>query len=106
MLLSTFQVMTPILKATHDREHFAVIDLVISFDLIEGLGNKGTGIPFLVVLKNTENASSSEARRVSFHSKGFSGIGVVQNRFRSETFFEVVEREFFVFAPLPFLIFS
>src|ERR1700677_2189592 len=98
--------MTPILKATHDREHFAVIDLVIPFDFIEGLGNEGAGIPFLVVLKNTENASSSEARRVSFHSKGFSGIGVVKDRFGGEMFLEVIECEFLVFAPLPFLIFS
>src|SRR6202453_3191062 len=98
--------MTPVLKATHDRKHFSVIDLVISFDFIERFRNEGAGIPFLVVLKNTEGASSSEARRVSFNSEGFSGIGVVQNRFRSETFLEVVERKFFVFAPLPFLIFS
>src|ERR1700677_420493 len=68
-LLSTFQIMTPVLKATHDREHFAVIDLIISFDFLEGLGNEGAGIPLLVVFKNTENASSSEARRVSFPPK-------------------------------------
>src|ERR1700677_2951385 len=80
-LLDAFQVMTPVLKATHDREHFAVIDLVIPFDFIEGFGNEGAGIPFLIVLKYTENASSSEARRVSFNPEGFSGIGVMKNRF-------------------------
>src|SRR6202453_1228043 len=98
--------MTPVLKATHDREHLAVVDLVISFDLIERFGNEGAGIPLLVVLKNTKNASSSEARRVSFNSEGFSRIGVVKDRFGGETFLEVIECEFFVFAPLPFLIFS
>src|SRR6202453_1411532 len=98
--------MTPVLKATHYGEHLSIIDLVISFDFVEGFRNEGAGIPLLVVLKNTENASSSKARRVSFNSEGFSGIGVMQNRFRSETFLEIIERKFFVFAPLPFLIFS
>src|ERR1700677_4217733 len=98
--------MTPVLKATHDREHFAVIDLVIPFDFIEGLGNEGAGIPLLVVLENTENASSSEARRVSFNPEGFSGIRIVKDRLRGKTILEIIERQFFVFAPLPFLIFS
>src|SRR5271154_5807634 len=98
--------MTTVLKATHDREHFSIIDFVISFDFIERFGNEGAGIPLLVVLKNTEDTSSSEARRVSFNSEGFRGIGVMEDRFRGETLLEVVERKFFVFAPLPFLILS
>src|ERR1700677_2532842 len=105
-LLSAFQIMTPVFKATHDREHFSIIDFVISFDFIEGLGNEGAGIPFLVVLKNTEDISSSEARRVSFNSEGFRGIRVMEDRFGGETLLEVVEHKFFVFAPLPFLILS
>src|ERR1700677_2167322 len=98
--------MTPVLKATHDREHLAVIDLVISFDFIEGFGNEGAGIPLLVVLQNAEDTSSSEARRVSFNSEGFCGIRVVQDWLRGKTILEIIERQFFVFSPLPFLIFS
>src|SRR5271154_53851 len=96
----------PVFEASHYREHLVIIDLVISFDFIEGFGNEGAGIPLLVILKNTEDTSSSKARRVSFNSEGFRGIGVVEDRFRGETLLEVVERKFFVFAPLPFLILS
>src|ERR1700677_1942788 len=106
MLFGTLQIVTPVLKATHDREHFSIIDLVISFDFIEGFGNEGAGIPFLVILQNTEDTSSGKARRISFNSEGFRGIGIMEDWFRGETLLEVVERQFFVFAPFPFLILS
>src|ERR1700677_3741281 len=40
-LLGSLQIVTPVFKASHDREHFSIIDLVISFDFIEGFGNEG-----------------------------------------------------------------
>src|ERR1700677_2796906 len=102
----SFQIVTPVFKASHYREHFSIVDLVISLDFIEGFGNEGAGIPLLVILQNTEDASCGKARRVSFNSEGFRGIGIMEDRFRGETLFEVIERKFFIFAPLPFLIFS
>src|ERR1700677_2829272 len=103
-LLGALQIVTPVFKASHDREHFSIVDLIISFDFIEGLGNEGTGIPFLIILQNTEDASSSKARRVSFNSEGFRGIGIMEDRFRGETLLEVIKCKFFVFIPFPFLI--
>src|SRR5271154_1952646 len=94
----------PVFEASHYREHFVIIDLIILFDFIEGFGNEGAGIPLLVILQNTEDASSRKARRVSFNSEGFRGIGIMEDQFRGETLLEVIERKFFVFAPLPFLI--
>src|ERR1700677_2739091 len=106
MFLGSLQIVTPVFKASHYREHFSIVDFVILFDFIEGFGNEGAGIPFLVILQNTEDTSSSKARRVSFNSEGFRGIEIMEDWFRGETLLEVVERKFFVFAPLPFLILS
>src|SRR5271154_2001639 len=96
----------PVFEASHYREHLVIIDLVISFNFIEGFGNEGAVIPLLVILQNTEDASCGKARRVSFNSEGFRGIKIMEDRFRGETLLEVIERKFFVFAPLSFLIFS
>src|SRR5271154_2413286 len=49
-LFSAFQIVTPVLEASHYGEHLAIINFVIAFDFIEGLGNEGAGIPFLVIL--------------------------------------------------------
>src|ERR1700677_3787407 len=96
----------PVFKASHYREHLSIINLVISLDFIERFGNEGAGIPFLVILQNTEDASRGKARRVSFNSEGFGGIRIMEDQFGGEVLLEVIERKFFVFAPLPFLILS
>src|ERR1700677_631901 len=106
MFFGSFQIVMPVFEALHYREHFSIIDFVISFDFIEGFGNEGTGIPLLVILQNTEDASSSKARRVSFNSEGFRGIGIMEDRFRGETLLEIIKRKFFVFVTFPFLILS
>src|SRR6202453_1543748 len=104
MFFGSLQIVTPVFEASHYREHFSIVDFVISLDFIEEFGNEGAGIPLLVILQNTEDASSGRARRVSFNSEGFRGIGIMEYRFRGEMLLEVIECEFFVFAPFPFLI--
>src|ERR1700677_3631620 len=106
MFLGSLQIMTSVFKASHYREHFSIVDFVILFDFIKGFRDEGAGIPFLVILQNTEDASSGKARRVGFNSEGFRGIGIMEYRFRGKTFLEIVEYKFFIFAPVPFLIFS
>src|ERR1700677_5060606 len=106
MFLSSLQIVTPVFKASHYREDFLIVNLVISLDFIEGFGNEGAGIPFLVILQNTEDASCGKAQRVSFNSEGFRRIGIMEDQFRGETLLEVIEHKSFIFAPLPFLILS
>src|ERR1700677_2342703 len=106
MFFGSFQIVMPVFEALHYREHFSIIDFVISLDFIKGFGDEGAGIPLLVILQNTEDASCGKARRVSFNSEGFRGIGIMEDWFRGKTLLEVIERKFFVFTPLPFLILS
>src|ERR1700677_515367 len=104
MFLCSLQIVMPVFEASHYREHLAIIDLIISFNFIEGFGNEGAGISLLVILQNTEDASCGKARRVSFNSERFGGIEIMKDWFGGETLLEVIECKFFVFTPLPFLI--
>src|SRR6202453_3223600 len=38
--LGSLQIVTPVFKASHYREYFPIVDLVISLDFIEGFGNE------------------------------------------------------------------
>src|ERR1700677_466719 len=96
----------PVFKASHYREYFSIVDFVISLDFIKGLRDEGAGIPLLVILQSTEDASSCKTRRIGFNSEGFRGIGIMEDWLRGETLLKIVERKFFIFAPLPFLILS
>src|ERR1700677_1464860 len=86
MFFGSLQIVMPVFKASHYREHFLIVNLIISLNFIEGFGNEGAGIPFLVILQNTEDASHGKARRISFNSEGFAGIGIMEDQFRGETF--------------------
>ena len=50
MVFGSLQIMMPVFKAPHYREHFSIVDFIISFDFIKGFGDEGAGIPLLVIL--------------------------------------------------------
>src|ERR1700677_3930637 len=50
VFLGSLQIVTPVFKASHYREHFLIIDFVVPFNFIKGFGDESTGIPLLIIL--------------------------------------------------------
>jgi hypothetical protein len=69
-VVSSFKVMSPLLKSSDDGKHLGIVYLIVSLDRIECSQQEGNWVPGIVIAQLLgENCSSSDARAVSFESK-------------------------------------
>ena len=72
--------MSPVFESSDDGEEFLVVDIVVSFCGVEGLGVVShwsfSSCPFMLLV---EDCSGGEGRSVNFQGKLFQRVGSVQD---------------------------
>ena len=62
------EIFSPVGKGTHDGEEFAIMNVVVSFDIAKGFRGEGNRAPF-VILKLGEDGTSGIAGAICFNAE-------------------------------------
>ncbi|EJF55266.1 hypothetical protein DICSQDRAFT_74825, partial [Dichomitus squalens LYAD-421 SS1] len=100
----TFEVVTPRLQGTDNREHLLVVDLVVPFSIVHGLGVVCDRVKLSIIALLGQDHTGGVPGGVDLNSCFPFRVIDAEDRTFTEPSFDLVERALLFLAPLPGVI--